>query len=415
MDKTISEMDNLMKKKQKDIEDNMKTKVTFLKEIEAFRKEINEALDRLEQASVTEVDENCGKMDQELRMELKTIQETLDKLTTCKAEMVSAQRNSSQQFVNMKISENIISDMKKATLRSTNVLKDSMSFERNSEILHFLRNHESLAKKPLLMKHGLYEVQSKKSYNVKLNDDVSTCDIWSSCILDSGDILLADYENKKIKLVDCETYRVRNSLKVSTEPQSVCKISNVEAAVSLYNNTVQFVSTKNKLAPTRSLTFGHFCRGIAVMDGHLAISYLSKAYIYTMNGQYLKTIEKDRFGSNMFHQIRETCSSDNGRTIHMVDDMKDLVTIGRDGNVMWQYSSQEIKDTWGVCTDGNGNVFVSGAVSRNVTQLGSDGAYLGEVVSKAHDLNCPRAISFHRKQRKLFVTDSNELHVFRVQ
>ncbi|XP_053383614.1 uncharacterized protein LOC128549895 [Mercenaria mercenaria] len=415
MGKAIFEMDNLMKKKQKDIEDNKKTKVVLLKEIKAFRKEVNEVLDRLEQASVAEVEGKCGKQDQEFREELKNIQDTLDKLTTCKAEMESSQRNPSQQFVNMKKSEKKISDMKKAGSRTTDKLKDSLLFERNSEILHFLRNLESLAKKSLLMKHGLYEVQSKQSYNVKLNDDVSTCDIWSSCILDSGDILLADFDNKKIKLADCETYRVRDSMKMSTSPRSICRISSVEAAVSFYNKTVQFVSTKNELAPTRSLKFNYDCRGMVVIDGQLVICYSTTVYIYTINGELLRTIQKDRSGNNMFQNIREICLSDNGKTIYMADDTKGLVTIDIDGNVIWKYSGQELKSAWGVCTDGNGNVFVSGITSRNVVQLGYDGAFLGEVVSKAHGLNCPQAVSFDRKQRKLFVADSNELHVFRVQ
>ncbi|XP_053383611.1 E3 ubiquitin-protein ligase TRIM56-like [Mercenaria mercenaria] len=416
MDKAISEMDNLMKKKQKDIKDNRKTKATFLQEIKAFRKEINEALDRLEHASVAEVEGNCGKQDQEFREELKNIQNTIDKLTTCKAEIVSSQRNPSQQFVNMKISENIISDIKKAGLPSTDKPKGSLSFERNSKILHFLQNHESLAKKPVPMKRGLHEVQRKQSYNVKLNDDVSTCNIWSSCVLDSGDILLADCRNKKIKLFDCETYKVRNSVKMSAAPRSVCNISRAEAAVSLSNKTVQFLSTKNELVPTRSLKFDHDCRGIAVMDGQLVISENdNKAYFYTMNGSRLNIIQKDTTGNYIFTHIREIFVSDDGKMIHVVDSDRGMVTVDRDGNVIWRYSGQELKSAWGVCTDGNCNVFVSGESSKNVVQLGPDGKLLGEVVTKAHGLECPQTVCFDAKRCKLFVSDGNELQVFHVQ
>ncbi|XP_045175675.2 uncharacterized protein LOC123536523 [Mercenaria mercenaria] len=403
MDKAISEMDNLMKKKQKDIEDNRKTKATFLQEIEA--------LDRLEQASVTEVEGKCGKQDQEFREELKNIQDTFDKLTTCKTEMESSQKNPSQQFVNMKISESIISDTKEAGSRSTDELKGSLLFERNSEILHFLQNYESLAKKPVPIKHGLYEVQSKQSYNVKLNDDVRTCNIWSSCILDSGDILLADYNNQAIKLADCETYKVRSSMKC-TSPRSVCKISSVEAAVSVGNRTVQFVSTSNQLVPTRLLKVDCDFRGIAVMGSQLVISEEGKkVYIYTTNGELLKIIENDQSGSSIFSCIREISVSDDGKMIHVVDAYRGLVTVDRDGNVIWRYSGQELVGAWGVCTDGNGNVFASGLSSGNVVQLGPDGTFLGKVIG----LNSPQAVSFARKICKLLVVKGNELLVFCVQ
>ncbi|XP_053383574.1 uncharacterized protein LOC128549887 [Mercenaria mercenaria] len=416
MDKAISEMDNLMKKKQKDIEENRTTKANFLKEITAFRIEINEALDRLEQASVAEVEGKCSKQDQEFREELKNIQDTLDKLTTCKAEMESSQRNPSQQFVNMKIAESIISDLKKAGSRSTDKVKGSMLFERNSEILHFLQKHELLAKKPLLKKHGLYEVQSKQSYIIKLNDDVNTCGIWSSCTLDSGDILLADFSNKKIKLFDCETYQIRNSMKVSAFPKSVCKISSVEAAVSLNNQTVQFVSTKNQLLPTRLLKVDCDCRGIDVIDDQLVISEEGrKVYIYTMNGERVKVIETDGSGNSIFSYNREISVSDDGKMIYVADKNRGLVTLDRDGGVLWKFCGQELKSAWGVCTDGNCNVFLSGEYSKTVVQLGPDGKLLGEVVSKAHGLNYPRVVSFDRKNFKLIVADENELIVFHVE
>ena len=249
-----------------------------------------------------------------------------------------------------------------------------------------------------------------------MTDDKFNCHICSSCVLDSGDILLADYRNQSIKLVDNGTYSIKESLQMPAGPYSVCKVSNTEAAVSLANKTVQFVSTKNQLTQTRVLTFDHECRGIAVLDGQLIMGNGGdKIYMYTTKGDRLKIIENDKTGQKIFRYVRNLCVSDDRKIIHIVDREKGVITIDRNGSVIWKYVSQNLDSPWGVCTDSRCNVFVSGESSENVVQLGPDGILLGEIVSRVYSLRRPRAVCFDNVQRKLIVAYRNEIHVFNLR
>lgn len=130
--------------------------------------------------------------------------------------------------------------------------------------------------------------------------------------------------------------------------------------MNLYNNTLQFVSTVNGFLPTRSLKFDHDCRGIAAIDCQILVcEYEPRAYIYTVDGKRLKTIEKDNVGEALFGRIREACISDDGKMLHLTDEVKGVLTTDSDGKVIWKYSDPELKDAWRICNDGGGSLLVS--------------------------------------------------------
>jgi hypothetical protein len=288
------------------------------------------------------------------------------------------------------------------------------TFERNSKILHFLKKLDTLAK-CATVKCGLYKVSNITTEYVKMRDDKHKCSIWSSCVLDTGDILIADRMNQKIKLVDNWNYKVKDSLQMSCKFSSVCKISSSEAAVCMENETVQFVVTENRLTKTRSLTFDHDCRGLAVLDGQLVIGNDSdQVYIYAMNGDCLKVIKTEKNGNKLFERVRELCVNDDGKMIHIADEFRGIITIDRDGNVLWKYTGQKLKSPWGICTDGHGQVIVSDFSSHNVVQLTPDGKFLGKIISDEYILQNPRAVCFDTINCKLVAECGDELHFIKL-
>ncbi|XP_053383612.1 uncharacterized protein LOC128549893 [Mercenaria mercenaria] len=416
IEKATTKTETLLKQKQRTRDENTKRRAICCNKIKTYRAEIDQTLDRLEQTAVAEVDRICNTEEKNIQAELKNLQETTIKLNQSKAALESSQKNQSQQFVSRKTCEKLLSETETTWSSSDDKRGDATLFTKNLEIHYSLQQFKSLGCQSHQEKLGLYQVQSKKDYSVKLKDDGNSCDIWSSCMLDSGDMLLVDNRNSKIKLVECETYTVRNSLTMTEKPRSVCKVSSEEVAVSL-NNRIQFVSTVAQLRPTRTLMMDHNCRGIAVTDEKIVVCEQGKrVFVHTMDGTCLRTISSDRSGQVMFTCAREvSLGGGDGKMIHVTGYNQDLVTIDIDGNAIWKYSSNILKSGWGVCTDENGNVLVSGDESNNVVQLNSDGKCLGEVVSKSHALKNPRAICFDIKQSKLIVAAKDNIHVFLIR
>lgn len=412
----ISNMKQLEQEKRNAIEYNNKNRNAALEEIKIHRAHLDKLLNCMEQTAVAEVDEEYNKLEQRFKEELKHVQDTLVRLTEYMMELEDSKKNVSQDFVNSKVCEKLISEMGRYKTETKETGERMLAFIRNSKILTSLEKFTSLGHLQIPQKHNLYEPRGKFRYSVKQRDDSEDCDIWSSCLLDNGDILLSDCTNKKIKLVESKTYTVRESMLMPANPCSVCKVSATEAAVSLYNNTVEFVSIRDQLIRKRSLKFGHSCRGISVIGSNLVLcEFDSKVHVYKMNGERLRSVVKDESGNPIFKDIREISVSVDGKMIHIAGDNEFLKTIDKEGKVIWRCSSPALNDTWGVCTDGSGNVFVSGQKSQNVVQIGSDGQYVGEVIPASYGLKYPKAVCFDRKNSKLNVSSGNEIYVFLVE
>ena len=100
--------------------------------------------------------------------------------------------------------------------------------------------------------------------HVRIESDIATGRILGSCVMDSGQLLLADYNNKKRKQYDTNKNTMTNYCMMQYLPFSVCILSDVEAAVRLENKLIEFVSISNgQLLPTRILNMDHCCNGLA--------------------------------------------------------------------------------------------------------------------------------------------------------
>ncbi|KAH3750137.1 hypothetical protein DPMN_184654 [Dreissena polymorpha] len=91
--------------------------------------------------------------------------------------------------------------------------------------------------------HQIY-VKKKYEYNVKIESDKSqTCYISGICILPSGETIVADYYNKRVKMLD-NHYNVSSDLKVDGNPQGICQIFPSQVAIT-FENSVQFINVSN--------------------------------------------------------------------------------------------------------------------------------------------------------------------------
>ncbi|KAH3750135.1 hypothetical protein DPMN_184652 [Dreissena polymorpha] len=142
-------------------------------------------------------------------------------------------------------------------------------------------------------------VKKKSEYNVKIARDTRQhCYISGICILPSGETIVADYTNKRVKMLD-KHYNVSSDLEVESNPQDICQLSPCRVAVTfkrLTFNTVQFIKVSNgKLVignkfgeeydyPSK-LQLQHAALGITYHQGDLYITSGTALYHYTLTGR----------------------------------------------------------------------------------------------------------------------------------
>lgn len=425
IENTIEELIDLLEQQQKAKLDLERSKENCSEAIRLIRKDIDNAMDKLEEATFAELERKFRNIASELQHKITNAQQALIDLKQRLEEIKASNDNECQQFVYASNSTSLVAEAKKmCSVQQLHLQFEDgtfFKFVHNSEIMSFMESLYTLGDLNFQNNYPEYRLRRTDTYSMQVADDDMPCEIISMSALDSGDVILADYMNCRLKLLETNTCRIRDYLDLDIErPVSVCKSKGLEAAVCLDSRRVRFVqvSPRGKLIPGRSVKMDHVCRGIAIMGDQMYITNDGKrVYNYTMDGKLLRTFFKDRFGDEIFSHNREIAASDDGKMLHVTDKDDGLITVDKMGNLLWTYTNLTLHTARGTATDGHGNVFIVDYASNNVIMVRSDGRYLGEVVPASKGIKNPLAVYYDRKNMKLFVASNstNKLQVLSLQ
>ncbi|XP_045196108.2 uncharacterized protein LOC123551322 isoform X3 [Mercenaria mercenaria] len=366
-------------------------------------------LKSLKKESLKEIEKQFRQKKLQSEEEKKGAEDELAILKQAEEGLVKAEGNRAQQFVSLKSAQNIIAQTEEMSrsLRSTN--DANISFAPDSAIRNFLLNCKTLGSvnhdvaTRMQQRKALYAIMATREFNIKMQNDATSCLVHGSCLTEDGALLMADFSNNSLKRANNVTNPVLDHCKLPDHPYSVCCVSKHEAAVTLRNNTIQFVSLVGQMTPTRQIKLDHNCFGVAYKRDRLYITDNNKAlYIYDMTGNLLQKSSQNISGNN-----RHIVFSDTGSETFVTCTDKGLVILDVDAKHTNTYTVPELLVTTGACSDGHGNLFLCGYSSSNVIQIGQDGNKIGEIVKPLNGLKNPQSLCFDHRTSTLVVTQSN--------
>ncbi|XP_052220241.1 tripartite motif-containing protein 45-like isoform X2 [Dreissena polymorpha] len=274
-----------------------------LQEIVDMRKKLNAALDELENKTLKELYEirttlqtalkkdidNCSRLKDELKQHSEAVNVLCDK-SNKEIEFIASRKCLDK----MQESE---SYLKKKSMK----VQSSIKFKANSDIEKYLFQQASLGRivdslQSLTLNMNpdqILTVKSKSEYLMRISSDTQqTCSITGICCLPSGQVIVTDYNNQNVKLLD-QHYTVSSHCDVSGYPWNICQITASEVAVTVDKN-VQFISVINgQLVNERKFQLQHAACGIALHDGALYVTSDTALYLYTLNGSLVKKLYVD--------------------------------------------------------------------------------------------------------------------------
>ncbi|XP_045216928.2 tripartite motif-containing protein 45-like [Mercenaria mercenaria] len=247
----LKAMDTITEKCRKKSEDVKKitakstsSLTDVLADIKKFRKEINKRLDELEKQA-----ENAAKtIQQENNKNLKTIETTCNDVTkSLKASSDTIKHlNTSKQadklFVELKLAEKMIKDYEKRVHHLAAYDVKEYNFIQNEAISTLLDKERSL---------GTFSGQTSHQGKicVKTSKDEGRCWITGMTLLTPDLLIITDYNNKAVKMVDTRSQSVIDHMQQDTKPWGVTSVNSTELAVTLPDKKIiQFISvSSNKL------------------------------------------------------------------------------------------------------------------------------------------------------------------------
>lgn len=250
---------------------------------------------------------------------------------------------------------------------------------------------------------------------------------WNSWIngitmISADQMVLVDYSNSSVKLVDIQRNKVTSYFDLDklpakaarggwmdVRPWHVCTISRFRVAVTLlHSETVQIMLTRGGLSPGRYFGVGGKCFGITYQDNKLAVCIDSPPRIEIMDthGRKLQCLEASVNGERLFgfpNFMR--FSFDGNQEVLFVSDTgsKSVVKVSLDGRVMYRHKlsgKDRIRD---ISTFPDGRVLAAYFEDDAICMLTKEGDRKLRVLDNRHEIDRPTAICDDPLSGRLFL------------
>ena len=249
------------------------------------------------------------------------------------------------------------------------------------------------------------KVRSSRQVDVKLPNDSNMPFISGSVFLPSGELVLCDWANSKLKVLK-ENFTHKENIVVPGTPWDVSVVSDTEVVITLSDKQMlQFSQTIPKLSLGNTVHLHKQCHGIAVHDGLLYVSfYEGDVLVMDRNGQKKKTVVFNQDTSFRFKTPLHIAVSKSGRIC--VSENTSTPTICCmlfDGKSVYSYQDSALVFGGGMFVDDGENVLVCGYSSNNVHVIDKDGKRIKILLSAEDGSQYPRSITVRQTDNTLVV------------
>ena len=279
------------------------------------------------------------------------------------------------------------------------------------------------------------KVQSRSRVNVKAGDDKETPYITGCTVMTNGDVVLCDFNNKKIKLLNSSGVLTGN-MKLSPWPQDASVLDPSSVIVTLpYKDQLQVVQVYPQLKPGRVIQLqldkkdkkyhesDKTCWGVAVGKDELYVTCCNipggdgEIRVLDLDGKVKRRLGVNKDGSFMFNVPYYITVNSSGEKIFVSDFVNTTVTcMSVDGRVIYTYEDDSFKYSGALLCDSEDNILVCVWRSNNVQVLTADGKRHCTLLTESDGLKIPQSIAYRDNDNTLLVgcCDSDHLLSFQL-
>jgi hypothetical protein len=410
----LKELNDMAERSSKTIQDmkklnevSNKSFTEAMTDIWKFRTKINQRLDEMERqvketAKVIREDNNkkhkCAETAcREVSKSLKSSSDVIKHF--------NASKQANDLFMELKHAEQKMKEYEKSISKLSEFEVKEYNFEPNELISTILEKERSMG---TLKVGSLTPALKPRQCSqmdiicIKTSHDRLDCWITAMTLLMPGLLIITDYENRTIQIVDISRKSVLAQQYLDSLPWDVTSVSKNEIAVTLPDNkTIKFFSvSRNNLKQKHTLKVDGKCYGISCHKDKMVVSYQypAKVQILFINGTVSQTIQDE----NIFKVPEYITTSD---TCIFVSDyaLKTVTKLNWQCEVTGKYVCKDSPS--GLTMSDDGTVFV--CIGNNTIEEISGDCSEGQVVVK--DIHNPQAVFWFAETCTLYTNSSSFL------
>ena len=386
-----------------------------------FREELSIKHESMEAKTLSEIDILETQEWKTITQQLDACKAAQNSLDTDRRNLILAKERNDRQSIfvyNIQLSQSVKSLTTITEEITKEVYQPHISFDCNPAItitgdqdLGTVKYHTTRT----LQQKGFDEmsVTARKPVNVKVPSDARDADITGSAFLPSGQLILCDWDNNKLKLLD-KNLQMKESIDVPGQPWDVAPVNQHQVIVTFPGQRyLQFIQVTPSLALGHTVDLGMECRGVTVSRGSIYILFREseegKIGVYDLTGKKKRIIDpyngKD---GNVLIKYPWYIAVSNDEKIFVSGGYAQSSTptvycLESSGNVLYTVSNPVFKDCRGISVDENKNLLVCDHRSHKVFLITKDGKEVREFLTEKDGVCRPDTVSFRRSAGTLVV------------
>ena len=383
-----------------------------------FREELSIKLESMEAKTLSEIDTLETQETKTITQQLDTCKAAWNSLDTDRRNLILAKERNDRQSIfvyNIQLSQSVKSLTTITDEITKEVYQPHISFECNPAItivgdqdLGTVKCHSTRI--PQQKGFDEMSVTARNQVNVKVPSDTCGACITGSAFLPSRQLILCDWHNNKLKLLD-ENLQMKESVDVPGQPWDIAVVNQHQVIVTFpFKQYLQFIQVTPSLALGHTVDLGMQCRGVTVSRESIYISFSEsgegKIGMYDLTGKKKRIIDQynGKDGKVLIKRpLYIAVSNDEKIFVSGKSSTTTVFCLESSGNVLYTVSNPLFKDCTGISVDDNENLFVCDFGSHKVFLITKDGKEVRELLTGKDGLLYPRTVSFRRSDGTLVV------------
>lgn len=390
-------------------------------EIKAFRRELNDFLDKLEQKMLIELDACEDEENKLIDQQFVTLSKTLQMLDTDDKMLTEAKVDGKIQTMfaaevrakkTIRECKRRLADLEKA------VANFRLSFEKNKKLADFPVNIKSLGtlntqtkkadhrnKVVLLGKH----VESRREVMVRSNNCYYVPAITDYALMPNGNIVICDSNNDRLKLFD-NSWACQESLAIPNIRRMSVVDPNTVIVTVPSEKKLQYVQILPQLQLERNIDLDTECLGVCVSGTDIYMTCKTpkgpEIRVLGLDGTFKRhiPIERNSYPDNI------TVAPSREKIFYTDRKTQTITCMTVDGRIVYKYRDENLKDARGIYCDLEDNLFVCGQISNNVYAITADGKSCGKLLTVNDGLRWPECIAYRSSENELIIGCLNSDH-----
>ena len=259
-----------------------------------------------------------------------------------------------------------------------------------------------------------------RSVNVRCNW------VTSMCIMPNGCLVLTEFSNDTVKVLDQDTFEIKGFTRLCGPLADVAVVDdNTVITTICYKKRLQFVNIFPDVLAGKVIQLKNECFGVDVFRDEIFVVVRATLVgsggdikVLDLDGNIIRCIEISPDVHTFVWPRLLTINKSDG-TIFVSDNYTStLLGLTHQGEIIFKYNDDEMKDLFGLCLDRDENVYVCGSKSRNVQLISKHGRKIKSILdlSNIEGLNQPRCIAFRESDDLIIIGGrfTQQLHMFKL-